>query len=174
MFCENPKCVEDYKKMFKNRMIGKYGKTTLLDDPEHQRKMLANRKISGNYTWSDGGVKSYTGSYELDFLRFLDVFMNFKSSDIITPSPHTYYYEYEKVKKFYIPDIFIPSLHLEIEIKDGGDNENMHHKIQAVDKVKEKLKDEVMASQKQVKYIKVVNKQYGDFLEYLNLDKVNN
>ena len=46
--------------------------------------------------------------------------MNFDSDDVMTPSPHTYYYEYGGEKKFYIPDVYIPSLNLEIEIKQGG------------------------------------------------------
>jgi len=74
---------------------------------------------------------------------------------------------YQKEKKFYIPDFFIPSLDLEIEIKDGGDNPNMHHKIQKIDKEKEKLKDEVMMSQNTFNYIKIVNKNYEPFFEFL-------
>jgi ribosomal protein S18 acetylase RimI-like enzyme/calcineurin-like phosphoesterase family protein len=166
-FCNNPKCKEAYREMFKKRMTSKYGKTTLLNDPEQQRKMLAHRHISGTYEWSDGSKKSYTGSYELDFLKMLDVFMNFDSDDVMTPSPHTYYYIYEGDKKFYIPDVYIPSLNLEIEIKDGGDNPNMHHKIQNVDKVKERLKDDVMKTQKDIDYIKIMNKNYDGFFEYL-------
>lgn len=166
-FCDNPKCKDQYRELFKQRMVGKYGKTTLLNDPNHQRKMLANRHISGKYVWTDGTEKTYTGSYEHDFLRMLDLFMNFDSDDVMTPSPHTYYYMYNNEKKFYIPDVYIPSLNLEIEIKDGGDNPNMHGKIQAVDKVKEKLKDDVMASQKEYGYIKVVNKNYDNFFKYL-------
>lgn len=166
-FCDNPKCKEEYREIFKKRMVGKYGKTTLLNDPEQQKKMLANRHISGEYEWTDGSIKTYTGSYELDFLKFLDVFMNMDSDDVITPSPHTYYYKYEGETKFYIPDVYIPSLNLEIEIKDGGNNPNMHHKIVEVDKVKERLKDDVMKSQKEIDYIKIVDKKYDDFFDYL-------
>lgn len=167
-FCGNPKCKEAYIERFKKRMIGKYGKENLLNDPEHQRKMLAHRKISGEYRWSDGkSIKTYTGSYEKDFLRFLDVFMNFPPEDIFAPSPHTYTYEYEGETKFYIPDFYIASLDMEIEIKDGGDNPNTHHKIQAVDKVKEKAKDDVMYSLKDKVYLKLENKGYGKFMQYL-------
>ncbi len=42
-FCSNPKCKEKYKEEFKKRMIGKHGKVHLLNDPEQQKKMLANR-----------------------------------------------------------------------------------------------------------------------------------
>lgn len=166
-FCGRPICKETYRDTFKKRMIGTYGKVSLLKDPEHQKKMLANRSISGRYKWSDGKEIVYTGSYELDFLKFLDLFMGFSSDDIMAPSPHTYYYKYNGEEKFYMPDFFIPSLNLEIEIKDGGDNPNMHPKNQAVDKVKEKLKDEVLKSQKEFSYIKVVNKQYDNFLNAL-------
>lgn len=166
-FCGRQECKDTYKEEFRKRMIGKYGKVHLLNDPTQQKKMLANRSISGKYRWSDGKEIQFTGSYEKDFLRFLDVFMNFESSDIMSPSPHTYYYNYEGAEKFYIPDFFIPSLNLEIEIKDGGDNPNTHYKIQAVDKVKEKLKDDVLTSQSQFHYIKITNKNYDGFFDFL-------
>jgi calcineurin-like phosphoesterase family protein len=166
-FCDDPRCKDKYREEFKKRMIGKYGKIHLLSEPDQQKKMLSNRSISGKYTWSDGTEITYTGTYELDFLRFLDVLMQFDSSDIMSPSPHTYYYEYEKETKFYIPDFFIPSLNVEIEIKDGGDNANMHGKIQAVDKVKEKLKDSVMKSQTEFSYVKLTNKEYAPFIKFL-------
>ena len=170
-FCENPKCKDIYREIFKKRMIGKYGKIHLLSNPEQQKKMLANRKISGEYIWSDGAKKTYTGSYELDLLKFLDIFLQFDSDDVMTPSPHVYYYEYEGEEKFYIPDAFIASLGLEIEVKDGGDNENKHGKIQAVDKVKERLKDKVLMSQTTFSYIKVTNKNYDSIFEFLKQAK---
>ena len=167
-FCGNPKCKEEYVKIMKGRMVAKYGKTHLLNDPDKQREMLANRSISGTYTWSDGKHEStYTGSYELDFLKTLDGFFDWDPEDISMPSPHTYTYKYEGEDKFYIPDVFIHSLDLEIEIKDGGDNPNNHHKIQDVDKEKERLKDEVMCSQKVVHYIKITNKNYENFFRFL-------
>ena len=167
-FCNNPKCKDEYVKIVKGRMVSKYGKVHLLDDPKKQREMLANRKISGTYEWSDGKTKTtYTGSYELDFLKTLDLFLEWDPSDIMMPSPHNYTYSYEGDQKFYIPDAFIPSLDLEIEIKDGGDNPNNHHKIQEVDKEKERLKDDVMTTQKMFHYIKLTNKNYTNFFDFL-------
>ena len=119
-FCDNPKCKEKYREIFKERMIGKHGKVTLLNDPEHQKKMLANRRISGTYNMN-GKELGYTGSYELDFLKMLDNLLDWDENDIMSPSPHTYWYEYEGTRHFYIPDFYIPSLNLEVEIKDGGD-----------------------------------------------------
>lgn len=172
-FCDNPKCKEAYREIFKKRMIGKHGKITLLNDPAQQKLMLARRRISGEYQWSDNiHVSQYTGSYELEFLKFLDIVMDFDPEDVMAPSPHTYYYEYEGKKHFYIPDLFILSLNLEIEIKDGGDNPNTHPKIQNVDKVKEQLKDEVMKSNiHSFNYLKIVNKDHKKFLRYLEKAK---
>ena len=168
-FCGDPKCKNEYVKIMKSRMIAKYGKSHLLNDPNKQREMLANRKISGTYEWSDGRHETtYTGSYELDFLKTLDEFFDWDPEDITMPSPHTYTYKYEGEDKFYIPDVFIHSLDLEIEIKDGGDNPNNHHKIQEVDKEKERLKDEVMKSQKHFHYIKITNKNYENFFRFLS------
>lgn len=172
-FCDNPACKEKYREIFKERMIGKYGKVCLLDDPEQQKKMLANRSISGKYTWRDGKTEStFTGTYEKAFLEFLDLDLNLDPSDVMSPSPHTYFYIYEGKKHFYIPDFFIGSLELEVEIKDGGDNPNTHHKIQDVDKVKEKLKDDVMRSNKtSFNYIKIENKDHFKFFKYLEVAK---
>lgn len=172
-FCENPKCKEKYREEFKKRMMDTHGKITLLDDPEQQRKMLENRKISGEYLWSDHVHKiGYTGSYEREFLAFMDNVIDFPPEDIMSPSPHNYYYLYDNKRHFYFPDFFIPSLGLEIEIKDGGDNPNMHHKIQDVDKVKEKLKDDVVSSKSiPWNYLKIRNKNHIMFLRYLDLVK---
>lgn len=176
-FCENPKCKEIYRKQFEDRMIGKYGKICLLDEPEQQKKMLAARKISGIYQWSDRNPKhkfTYTGSYEKAFLAFLDLVMDFSPEDIMTPSPHVYYYIYDRKKHFYIPDLFIPSLNTEIEIKDGGDNPNTHPKIQEIDKEKERLKDEVMKSSgAPFNYVKISNKDNMQFMKFLYLLKEN-
>ena len=163
-FCGDPKCKERYKDVFDKRMINKYGRTTLCDNPDQQRKMLKARKISGSYKFADGGKIDYVGSYEKDFLRLLDTFFHFKSSDVMGPSPHTYCYKYENEDHFYIPDFFIPNLNLEIEIKDET---NAHHKIVAVDRVKEKLKDDVMNSIEAINYFKVTDKDYRPFFSYL-------
>ncbi len=166
-YCSNPKCKEEYCKIAKQRMVDKYGKTHLLNDPQKQREMLSHRKISGEYTFQDGGKVSYVGSYEKDFLITCDYVLGLKSTDIMSPSPHNYIYMYEGKPHVYIPDFYIPNYNLEIEVKDGGDNPNNHHKIQEVDKVKEALKDQVMVKNPSVLYFKVVNKDYKDFYKFI-------
>lgn len=165
-FCNDPKCKERYRDQFKNRMIGKYGKVTLLNEPDQQRKMIMQKKNSGYYDFPDGKV-GYSSSYEFDFLKMCDTFLHMSAQDIMQPSPHTYYYDYvnpedpeNEGKKFYIPDYFIPSLNLEIEIKQ---NTSTHPKILKIDKVKEREKDAVMSTVAGINYIKISDKTYDEF-----------
>ena len=159
-------CKKTFRERFKERMIKNYGKVHLLDDPNMQRKMIANRKISGRYKFSDGGEVGYVGSYEHDFLEFLDKFMNMSSNDIIE-CDFEFYYTYKGKKHFYIPDFYIPSLNLIVEIKEGGNNPNTHGKIQSVDKEKEKLKDEVVMLSGKYNYLKLTDKNNKLFLDFL-------
>ena len=169
-FCNNPACKEKYKEEVKNRMIKKYGKVHLLDDPEMQKKMQQGRKIAGVYTWSDGKSKfNYLSSYEADFLRYLDLELHWAVSDIMAPSPHTYEYEYEGKTHFYMPDFFIPSLNLEIEIKDDGSAKNINQESRE----KDKIKDDLMKSLHNLfNYIKIVNKDYSGFNNLIKEEKI--
>ena len=135
---------------------------------KRRRKMLKGKHISSTYKFSNNsGSVDYVGTYERDFLYIMDHVMGFSAGDIMGPSPHNYIYSYEGKARVYIPDFYIPNYNLEIEIKT---DENMHHKIQAVDKVKEHLKDEMMSHNPSVNYFKVLDKKYDDFFKYL-LDK---
>ena len=132
--------------------------------------MIYSKKTSGTYIFSEDTSKievKYDSSYGKNFLEMLDYFMGWSNGcDIMGPSPNVYTYTYDGEQHFYIPDFYIPSLNLEIEIKDGGSNPNMHPKIQNVDKVKERLKDIVMEKSK-VNYVKVINKNYISFFKVL-------
>lgn len=172
--CGSEECKKAARELANKNYIGLHGKPYSINNPEQQKKMIYGRKNSGTYVFEDEetGKKykvMYDSSYGKDFFEMLDLFLNWDGSDIIAPSPHTYYYEYEGKKHFYIPDAYSTSLNLEIELKDGGDNPNKHPKIQAVDKVKEQKKDEVMKSLKgQVNYIKICNKDYSEFFALLS------
>lgn len=176
-FCSNPNCKEAYVKIAKSRMRNVYGKEYILDDPNIQKKMMSHRKISGVYTFSDGGKIEYVGSYERNFLMMLDTLLAWPSNDIIGPSPHVYYYDYENSeydkdhegRKFYIPDYYIPSLNLEIEIKQQTSTNQEFNKI---NRVKEKLKDEVMAKNPKVNYLKINDNDFREFFTYLENAKL--
>lgn len=170
-FCKNPKCKEKYREEFKNRMISKYGKVTLLNDMEQQKKMLANRKISGEYKFRNGAKFKYVGNYEKDFLHFLDTFLLFDPNDLMMPSPHTYEYDYinpddkkNEGKHLYIPDAYIPSINLEIEIKSSI---NTDPNILKRDAIKNLEKDEMMKTIKGIKYIRIMDKDYTEFIQLL-------
>ena len=164
-FCNNPACKQKYKEERDRRMIKKYGKVYLTDDPEFQKKMQQGRRIAGIYNWSDGKTKlPYLSSYEMDFFKYLDITLKWPVSDIIAPSPHTYQYEYNGKEHFYMPDAFIPSLNLEIEIKDDGSAKNINQESRE----KDKIKDELMKSCSNLfNYIKIVNKDYRNFEELI-------
>lgn len=167
-------CSNKYRKIFKERMMKRYGKTTLLNDPEQQKKMLANRKISGIYIFEDGTKISFTGSYEKDFLSYVENNMGINGKNIIAPAPQIFYYEYDGKKHFYIPDFYIAELNLIVEIKDGGNNPNKHPSRINKDLPKERIKDQVMINQNDYNYIKIKNKDYKDFSNMVSLIKEEN
>lgn len=162
-FCSE-KCKNAYREEFKKRMINKYGKVTLLNDPEMQKKMLANRKISGTYTWSDGTKFTYTGSYEKDCLEFLDKVLNLPSKEVFFPAPQIFQYEYEGKNHFYMPDFFLSCYNIIGEIK--GTNNHYQKRDIEIQNTKEKT---VRNSEKELglHYIIVYDKKYDELLKLI-------
>lgn len=154
---DSQRCREVYRQEFKDRMKRKYGKTTLLRDPEQQKKMLESRKISGLYTWSDGEKVGYTGTYEKKALEFLDKFLKLKSTEVLSPSPIIIDYTYQDKKHFYIPDFYIIPYNLLIEVK--GTNNHYQKREYA----RETIKDEA-AKASSYNYVKIVDKNYDPLL----------
>jgi hypothetical protein len=168
--CDNPKCKEEYVKLVKGRMKDKYGKEHLLDTAEQQRKMIYNHPLAKDYKWDDEHTFRVIGSYEYNFLDYLKS-IGWSPNDIIAPSPHDYYYTWKDgTKHLYIPDFYIPSLSLEVEIKES-DN---HHPRMEHSREIEYLKDAMMAKnakQTAINYIKIVDKDYNDFFrDYVKSD----
>ena len=154
-FCSD-KCKVDYTRMAKDRMVKVYGKEHLLNDPDKQKELLANRKISGEYTHTDGTKFTYTGSYELDLLEYLDTVLKVDSDDIYCPAPMTFNYLDENgEKRFYIPDFYIESLNLIIEVKSA---DNKHYRTRDLER--ELLKDDAVP--KEFNFIKVLDKNYKE------------
>ena len=123
VLCLKPSCKQKMRDDYKKNMLKVYGTYNILNDDEQQKKMLANRSISGKYRFSDGTMATYTGSYEKKFLEFVDKVMQIPSKDIIAPGP-TIEYEMNGEKHFYITDFLYVPYNAIIEIKDGGDNPN--------------------------------------------------
>jgi hypothetical protein len=142
-------------------------------DPETQKNMLKNRSISGVYTFSNKKTMiNYVGSYELDFLEFYDNDYQGDPLDIIE-CPLIFEYIFENEKHFYIPDFYITSLKLIVEIKDGGDNPNEHSHIER-DRKKDLLKIQSVINSGKYNYIKIVNKDYVPFLDAVTILKERN
>ena len=121
--CDKPSCKESYLKKFENNMLRTKGVTRISSTAEGQAKMLANRKISGSYKFQNGVEKTYTGSYELKTLEFMDKVMNINPDDIMCPGP-ILEYTYEGKRHMYITDFYYIPYNLVIEVKDGGKNPN--------------------------------------------------
>lgn len=148
---------EAYREEFKSRMLKKYGKIALTDDPEHQKKMLAGRSIGQEYRWTDGSVTQITGSYESHFLHFLETVYGFKAEHL-SPPPTIFYRDGDKTR-FYLPDFYIGSMNLIVEIKGG----NEHY--QKRDEYKEKLKADA-AAREGFDFVQVNDKMYTNFNLY--------
>ena len=168
-FCSQ-KCHEAYIKRFENNMLRVRGKMRLLDEPEQQEKMLANRRISGKYKFKDGGVHTYTGSYERKALEFLDLVMNVDSKDIMTPGP-TLEYEYNGKKHTWITDIFWISLNLIIEVKDGGDNPNK--RTMTTYREKQVAKEKMITDKGTFHYLRLTNNNFEQLFNIVAEIKMN-
>jgi hypothetical protein len=154
---------EEFRKIFLARMRKKYNKDTLLNDADVQKKMMASRSISGVYEYSDGTKFQYTGSYELDFIRFMDANIEWESKDIFMPCPFVIPYTSPRDNKehFYIPDVLIESKKIVIEIKSS---ENKHYRER--DKDIENAKDEAMKNTN-MRFVKIFDKDYSELSEIL-------
>ena len=121
--CNNKACHDSYIKKFEANMMKTRGVTRISATASGQLKMLSNRKISGEYKFSNGEVKTYTGSYELKALEFMDKVMHIDPNDLMCPGP-VLEYSLDNTTHIYITDFYYQPYNLIIEVKDGGDNPN--------------------------------------------------
>lgn len=171
--CDNLACRKKLRDAAKSNMIKIYGKETLLNDIDHQSKMLANRKISGIYKWSDNIHKFiYTGSYEKFAIEWLDKVMELDPDTISMPGPIVYY-DFEGKKKPWITDIYLSDFNLIIEIKDGSFDKNTHPGF-AHNRELEKAKDNYMKKQNKYNYIKLTNKNMLPLIKIISMIRENN
>ena len=167
--CEKKSCREKLRDMYKTNMIRVHKTTTLLNDPEHQQKMLANRSISGTYSFEDGGKRTYTGSYEKKLLEFMDTVLKVHSDDVITPGP-VLEYEYEGKKLKWITDVFYIPYNLVIEVKDGGSNPNNRQMDSYRDK--QIKKEDMITSLGTYSYLRLTDNNFLQLLEvFMELKK---
>lgn len=165
VLCGKESCKQAMRDSYKKNMLRVRGTYNILNDPEQQKKMLANRKISGTYKFSDGGKVDYTGTYERKALEFMDTVMGISSSDIISPGP-TIEYEYNGSKHFYIPDFLYVPYNLIIEIKDGGSNKNAKESpSMKASREKTIEKEKFITDSGVYSYIRLTNNDFSQLLE---------
>lgn len=164
------KCKEAYTRMMKDRMVRVYGQEHLLNNADMQRKMLLNHANAKDYIWDDKHRFRIIGTYEEDFLNKLKS-LGWSPNDIIAPSPNNYWYKWgDGSQHLYIPDFYIPSLSLEVEIKQGGFNDSfMEHNRDIESRKDKRMMYETKRSS--INYIKIVDKNYDAFIrEYVKSD----
>lgn len=159
--CKNPACKAKVRERALSNHIKVHNKPTLLNDPEQQEKMLANRKISGTYTFTDGGKVTYTGSYEKKALEFIDKVLEIPSKDIQAPGP-VLEYEFEGTKHLWITDIYYIPGNLLIEVKDGGSNPN--NRSMDSYRAKQVAKETMVTDIGIFNYIRLTNNDFAQLL----------
>lgn len=156
-----------YRKYFLANMK-KAGKENIMKDMEHQKEMLAARHISGTYIWTDGTKVTYTGSYEKKFLEYLDKILNWPSSDIMAPAPQIFVYkDSDGIEHCHIPDFYISSLNLIINIKSS---ENKHYRLRDIDV---EMKEDEVIKASSYNYIKIYDNQFTKFSDGIETIKKN-
>lgn len=162
--CGSDKCRAEVRRIALERHIKTYNTPTLLNDPEHQEKMLANRKISGKYKHSDGGEFTYTGKFEKATIEFMDKVMNIPSKDIQMPGP-ILEYDFRGEKHSWITDIYYIPANLIIEVKDGGDNPN--NRSMPEYRAKQVAKEQMVTELGTFNYLRLTNNNFAQLLEVL-------
>ena len=159
--CNNPQCRKALREEALKNHIKVYNCPTLLNDMEHQDKMLKGRHISGEYTFRDGGKISYVGSFEKKFLEFMDTVLECDSKDIMEPGPVLEYRYNGKTHKWITDFLYIP-YNLIIEVKDGGDNPNK--KTMEDTRGREKSKDKMITNLGTYNYLKLTNNNFRQLM----------
>lgn len=164
--CNRPQCKKAYIDQTADRLYKKHGKTKqdFLNDPKFQEKMLQNRSISGKYKFRDGGILPYVGSYEKNFLQFMDQFFHVKSSDLIAPGP-VIDYNFNGKTHQWITDFYYEPYNLVFDIKDGGSNPNTREMNEY--RAKQIAKEKAIKDMKQYNYIRLTDNQFDQMIELM-------
>ena len=149
-----------YREIFLKNMK-KAGKEDIMKDMQHQKDMLAARKISGTYVYSDGTKFTYTGSYEKKFISYLDAFLSYPSASIMMPAPQIFTFVDPDTgeEKAHIPDCYLQDINCIVNIKSA---ENQHYRLRDLER--EKAQDDAIKKSK-FNYIKIYDNQFTKFLE---------
>jgi ribosomal protein S18 acetylase RimI-like enzyme len=164
--CDKPACKKKYVKMTEDRLKKARGvtKKEMMSDPQHQDMMLKNRSISGIYKFEDGGKVPYVGSYEKNFLEFMDQYLHVSSMDIQAPGPTIKYY-FEGKKHFWITDFYYTPYNLVFDIKDGGSNPNKRQMDEY--RAKQRNKEAAIIDQGEYNYLRLTDNKFDQLIEIM-------
>lgn len=164
--CNKPACKKKYVKMTEDRLKKARGvtKKEMMSDPQHQDMMLKNRSISGIYKFEDGGKVPYVGSYEKNFLEFMDQYLHVSSIDIQAPGPTIEYY-FEGKKHFWITDFYYTPYNLVFDIKDGGSNPNKRQMDEY--RAKQRNKEAAIIEQGEYNYLRLTDNKFDQLIEIM-------
>lgn len=164
--CNKPACKKKYVKMTEDRLKKARGvtKKEMMSDPQHQDMMLKNRSISGIYKFEDGGKVPYVGSYEKNFLEFMDQYLHVSSMDIQAPGPTIEYY-FEGKKHFWITDFYYTPYNLVFDIKDGGSNPNKRQMDEY--RAKQRNKETAIIDQGEYNYLRLTDNKFDQLIEIM-------
>ena len=159
--CNNKACHDSYIKKFEANMMKTRGVTRISATASGQLKMLSNRKISGKYKFSNGEEKTYTGSYELKALEFMDKVMHIDPNDLMCPGP-ILEYSLDGNTHIYITDFYYQPYNLIIEVKDGGDNPNKRNMPDY--RAKQIAKEKYIIKHTNYNYLRLTNNNLNQLL----------
>ena len=164
--CNKPACKKKYVKITEDRLKKARGvtKKEMMSDPQHQDMMLKNRSISGIYKFEDGGKVPYVGSYEKNFLEFMDQYLHVSSMDIQAPGPTIEYY-FEGKKHFWITDFYYTPYNLVFDIKDGGSNPNKRQMDEY--RAKQRNKEAAIIEQGEYNYLRLTDNKFDQLIEIM-------
>ena len=156
--CDDPNCKKKWIVIMKQRI----GDSNPTNNQEGLKKMLAARKISGTYKFTSGGELTYTGSYELETLKFLDTVLEVKVEDLQVPGP-VLQYEFNNQTHIYITDIYYRPYNLIIEVKDGGNNPNKNQAM-IVTRAKQIAKEKYIIQNTNYNYLRLTDKNFSQLM----------
>ena len=160
--CGDPNCKAQWVKQMKDVMGDKYGAYRPTASIEGLEKMLNSRKISGKYKWSDGTEKTFTGSYEKEALKFMDLVLEIKSEELMVPGP-IQTYMLDGKEHYYIPDMYYIPYNLIIEVKDGGERPNKNQAYKGT-RARQRAKEEYIINKTDYNYLRLTDNDFSQLL----------
>ena len=170
--CGSSACSDKARAIAKDNHIKTFGVATLLNDANHQVKMLQANGNAKTYKYNDGKEYIVRSSIEIGILTCLDK-EGFKSDDVEAPS--TVFIKYklpgEDRERVHLPDTFVKSINCIISGKDGLDNPNGHPNM-LKDRLKSLIQYATIVRDTKYNFIQVEGKEDLDNLsKYLEACK---